>query len=34
MEEVKKVYQYIAITPQDILNGKVTVKKQISVYQS
>lgn len=28
LEEVKKVYQYIAITPQDILNGKVNIKNK------
>ncbi|MDD5148876.1 MAG: glycoside hydrolase family 2 TIM barrel-domain containing protein, partial [Flavobacterium sp.] len=28
LEEVKKVYQYIAITPQDILNGKVSIKNK------
>jgi len=28
MEEVKKVYQYIAISPQDILNGKVNIKNK------
>ncbi|HKM92171.1 MAG TPA: glycoside hydrolase family 2 TIM barrel-domain containing protein [Prolixibacteraceae bacterium] len=28
MEEVKKVYQYIGISPQDILNGKINVKNK------
>ncbi len=28
MEEVKKVYQYIGIKPQDILNGKVNIKNK------
>lgn len=28
MEEVKKVYQYIAISPADILNGKVSIKNK------
>lgn len=28
MEEVKKVYQYIAISPIDLLNGKVKVKNK------
>ena len=28
MEEVKKVYQYIAISPVDILNGKVNIKNK------
>ncbi|MDM8159992.1 glycoside hydrolase family 2 TIM barrel-domain containing protein [Labilibaculum sp. K2S] len=28
MEEVKKVYQYIGIAPQDILNGKVIIKNK------
>jgi beta-galactosidase len=30
MEEVKKVYQYIGINPQDILNGKINI---INKYQ-
>jgi len=28
MEEVKKVYQYIAINPQEIINGKVSIKNK------
>ena len=28
MEEVKKVYQYISIKPQDILNGKISIKNK------
>jgi len=28
MEEVKKVYQYIAIEPQEILSGKVSIKNK------
>lgn len=28
MEEVKKVYQYIVISPSDMVNGKVTVKNE------
>jgi beta-galactosidase len=28
MEEVKKVYQYIAIAPEDILSGKVNIKNK------
>jgi beta-galactosidase len=28
MKEVKKVYQYIGIDPQDILNGKVNIKNK------
>ena len=28
MEEVKKVYQYIAISSQDVINGKVTIKNK------
>jgi beta-galactosidase len=28
MEEVKKVYQYIGINPQDILNGKISIKNK------
>ncbi|MBN1769057.1 MAG: DUF4981 domain-containing protein [Prolixibacteraceae bacterium] len=28
MEEVKKVYQYVSIKPQDILNGKISIKNK------
>ena len=28
MEEVKKVYQYISIQPQEILNGKISIKNK------
>ena len=28
MEEVKKVYQYIAISPKDALNGKINIKNK------
>ncbi|MDP4184009.1 MAG: glycoside hydrolase family 2 TIM barrel-domain containing protein [Bacteroidota bacterium] len=28
LEEVKKVYQYVKITPQDILNGKVLIENK------